>query len=280
MDTLDEGRADGRRRQARTMNEEEMNEEALNTKYLVYCIVPTSGTQSPKGIVGVDGQPVILVSCNGLTAVASSINRGNAAPSIPSLLVYKEVIEAFHRGNTTGGMIPMRYGCMAEDKTHIRSLLRKNRLRYTELLKELSDCVEMGIRILIAECLVPSADSEKPIHHLENRNSKIENPGKTYLAARKTHYQHEERVSKQMEQIVERFRTAFAGLFVEYRAEIPSIARFQSTIDHNRLVSMYFLVPSASLDRFRRVFRQVDTGETEKLLMSGPWPPYNFVEPV
>jgi len=256
-----------------------MNEEALNTKYLVYGIVPTSGTQSPKGIVGVDGQSVFLLSHNGITAVVSRVKRDDAIPSLSRLLAYKGAVEAFHRCNMTGGMIPMRYGCMADDKTHIRSLLRKNRVHYTELLKELAGCVEMGIRILIAECRVQSADSKKFTHQLETRKSKIENPGKAYLAARKTHYLQKEQSSKQMEQFIERFRAIFSGLFVKWKAEVASTGSFPSGSGTSQVVSIYFLVPRDSLDRFRAAFRQAGTGENVKLLMSGPWPPYNFVAP-
>jgi len=264
------------------MNEEEMNEEALNTKYLVYGIVPTSGTQSPKGIVGVDGQSVFLLSHNGITAVVSRVKRDDAIPSLSRLLAYKGAVEAFHRGNMTGGMIPMRYGCMADDKTHIRSLLRKNRVHYTKLLKELAGCVEMGIRVLISECRVRSAECKISATHTPHsslRNPKPDSSGRAYLAARKTHYLQKEQSSKQMEQFIERFRAIFSGLFVKWKAEVASTGSFPSGSGTRQVVSIYFLVPRDSLDRFRAAFRQAGTGENVKLLMSGPWPPYNFVAP-
>jgi hypothetical protein len=270
-----------------------MNKKELNKRYLLYCILRNRGTQSLRGLLGADSQPVFLVSNNGLTAVVSKINRVDTTPRISGILAYKEVIESLHRSPTVRGVIPMRYGCTLDDKTQIYRLLEKNRSHYTALLKELEGCVEMGVLILIADCRLPTDDSKTSIHQLETRNSKLEtrnfqfanrqstidNPGKAYLAARKAHYLQEEKFSKQMVHVVERYRSLFSGLFVKCKTEVPSIDSFQSAIGSRQVLSMYFLVPRDSLERFREVFRKIDSTETVKLLLSGPWPPYNFVQP-
>ena len=46
-----------------------------------------------------------------------------------------------------------------------------------------------------------------------------------------------------------------------------------------RLVSLYFLVPRASVDEFRETARRIDLPSDMKLMVSGPWPPYNFAGP-
>jgi hypothetical protein len=325
-----------------------MNEEELKKGYLVYCIVTNLGTQSHRGLLGVDGQPVFLIPSNGLTAVVSRINRVDTTPSISQLLAHKEVVESFHRNPAVRGVIPMRYGCMVDDQAQILRLLEKHRSHYTALLKEVEGCVEMGVRILISDCgmrnadwglrppapllarrasrpegwgLRPggNADSETPIQQIANpwprpgmpgssngrtdmeqqqkqeniqitshqggRKSPIANPGKAYLAARKAHYAQDERFNNQVAQVIERCRAAFDGLFEKCKAEVPSIVNFQSSIFNrqfsivNIFPSIYYLVPRSSVNRFRQVFRQVNVKECPKLLLSGPWPPYNFVQP-
>jgi hypothetical protein len=37
-------------------------------------------------------------------------------------------------------------------------------------------------------------------------------------------------------------------------------------------------VPRASVESFRRAARHLRPKESVKLLLSGPWPPYNFVD--
>jgi hypothetical protein len=248
---------------------------------VVYCIVGNLGTLSPPGLVGVDGQPVFLISHNGLTAVVSRINRMNDAPSISQLLAYKEVVESLHRSPAVHSIIPMRYGCIADDEERILRLLEKHHPDYTALLKELEGCVEMGIRVLSAECGMRVAECgsyKSGTPHSALRTPHSQTPGRAYLAARKASYAQEEKLNKQVEQCIERCRSAFEGLFKKSKAEVPSIVNRQSSIV-NRFPSMYFLLPGASVDAFRKAFRQLSKNETALFLLSGPWPPYNFVQP-
>jgi hypothetical protein len=61
------------------------------------------------------------------------------------------------------------------------------------------------------------------------------------------------------------------GSFVRHKVEFPSSGR-------SRLLSLYFLVPRDSVGCFRRAARGLHRNESVKLLLSGPWPPYNFVD--
>jgi hypothetical protein len=252
-------------------------------RYLLYCILGSLESQSPIVLVGVDGQPVCLVSNNGLSAAVSRVNEATITPEISRLLAYKQVIETFHNDPAIGGVIPMRYGCVLEERSQVIQILRKRRVKYIALLKELESCVEMGIRILISDCGFRISDST------ENRNSKIENPqwktpGHTYLGARKAYYAQEEKFNKQVEQVTERCCSAFNGLFKKYKTEFPSIANFQFSIFNpqsairNPFPYIYFLVPRNSVDPFRHAFQHLTLKESTKLLLSGPWPPYNFVQ--
>jgi len=230
----------------------------------------------------------------------------------------------------------MRYGCLFEERSQVIQILKKCRVKYISLLKELEGCVEMGIRILIsdfgppwtparslrlgergpsvkrsnadkdlegelgtlgppktglgqglrsAECGQPNGDSEKPIRQIKNQKSKIENPGKAYLSARKAYYAQEEKFNKQVKDVIEQYRTAFSGLFVKCKTEFPSIGNFQFSIRNpqsairNPLSSIYFLVQKGAVDPFRKAFRHIHSNGSARLLLSGPWPPYNFVQP-
>ena len=84
-------------------------------------------------------------------------------------------------------------------------------------------------------------------------------------------YAEKDRRSHEEGRVVERCREAFAGLFVKCRAECPS----SRTPD----VALYFLVKRGAVEPVRLAFRRLERGEPARLLLSGPWPPYNFVAP-
>ena len=142
--------------------------------------------------------------------------------------------------------------------------------------------------------------------------------GRAYLAARKEHYTQEDQLTEEMEKIAQHFRTAFSGLFTKCKTEYPqsliinhqssiinhqsSIPNPQSQIAHrtshipnhqssinnhqskiqnpkSKILSLNFLVPRRSVESFRRTFQEISRKEGMKMLLSGPWPPYNFVLP-
>ncbi len=243
-------------------------------KHLLYCIFNSSDVQRQAALPGVDGQSVFPVAINGISAAVSEIGDAHLAPDIPRAMAYQKVIASFHSDRT---VIPMRYGCVLGGRPQVIQFLNKNARRYESLLKELDGCVEMGIRLMIDDCRLSIED-------LRNPKSKI--TGQAYLAARKAHYAQEDRITAAKTEIITQFRAAFAGLFVKSKVETTGIPHVPSIINNrqspitNPLISLYFLVPGKSIDPFRRVFRHLHSRmETTKLLLSGPWPPYNFVLP-
>ena len=93
--------------------------------------------------------------------------------------------------------------------------------------------------------------------------------GLAYLTARKAHYAHQDRWTNEYRQVADRCREQFTGLYVKYTTEAPS--------PRLPLLSLYFLVPRPAVESFRLAFRQLTESESARLMLSGPWPPYNFV---
>jgi hypothetical protein len=90
-------------------------------------------------------------------------------------------------------------------------------------------------------------------------------PGAAYLAARRL----ELALAQRCDRIVQRLREALAGRFRECIAEMGGAGRIP-------MASLHFLVERGALHAFREAFSRI--AETEAALMlSGPWPPYNFV---
>lgn len=242
-------------------------------RYLLYCIFRSQEPQEPKSLLGVDAQPVFLVAKNGLSAVISGTKYGALTPNIPRILAYKKVIESLHRNHT---VIPMRYGSLLEKELQVLQLLEERGTKFMALLRELEGCVEMGIRVLLSDSGFRISDSATLIRPYPITNPQSSNPGRSFIAARKAHYAREEQSSKETDMVFQRCRAAFSGLFVKCKEEY---SRFNISYisSRNPLHSLYFLVPRKSLESFRQVFRQITFRESAKLLLSGPWPPYNFV---
>ena len=236
--------------------------------YLLYCIFSSTDHQVPEMALGVGGQPVFLIAENGLSAAASQIPQPDLNPGITEIKAYGKVVEAYNSKRT---VIPMRYGCWFKEKSDIIRLLEERHREYEILIEKLIDSVEMGVRIII-----PGADCESS--GTETLQSLPPAAWRAYLEARKAHYAERERFAGENSALIERCRAAFSGLFTQSKWEISPFRDSFSAIN-NQLLSLYFLVPKRSLESFRQAFRPMINQDSARFLLSGPWPPYNFVIP-
>jgi hypothetical protein len=223
-------------------------------KHLLYCIVE-------QGLVEPPTEPeMCVVAGAGLAAVARPIEESIVAPSISTLLAFAKAVEKIHAGQA---VIPLRYGSTLESEAAISRLLGERRQEYEAMFDRLRGMAEMGIRVLCADGRglgprFPAASSLPP--------------GGAYLAGLRNRYHSETSLAPQESQLAGRIGELLAGCFTEQRRESAQAAQ-------GRLLSLYFLTPKTGVERFQNKARQIAAGDGIKLMLSGPWPPYNFASP-
>src|ERR1017187_3143549 len=218
-------------------------------KYLLNCICQQDVVELPQGV------GVRIVTGHGLAAVVSQVEESTRRPGISSLLAFEKVVEAINSRQT---VVPMRYGCLMENEERVVQLLDDHRQEYEALLIRLHGMTEMGIRLL-------GPPSVPPLF------SRPKSPGAAYLASLRNRYQQDTPAGEEI-LLADRIVAALARWFAEQRREM-------SSSDQGRLLSLSFLTQKVHVDQFREAVRNVSTPPGVKLLLSGPWPPYNFVAP-
>lgn len=235
--------------------------------FLVYCIFAAEGETPLPLPVGVDGEPVFLVQAEGLSAAVSRGMAGTLGghPGVPQLLAYEQVVETFDRERA---VLPMRYGCVLPGTAEVRALLHENHQAYGAALRDLEGRTELGIRIALEAGGTDAEDLAEPF------TSPPDSGGRTYLEQRQRYYTAVDRSAQRQKAVGERCRAALSGLFVRCKAEAPTAAH---PLFMRPLLSLYFLVEREKVEPFRQVFQTLDQQVEAKMLLSGPWPPYNFV---
>lgn len=231
--------------------------------YVIYGVVKEPAVVGIS-TTGLHGRDVKFVAAHGLCAAVSEITDPEGAPPVSELLVYCKVVEDLHR---LQAVVPMRYGCFLGGIEEIRNALKERQRQYATLLAQLAGHVEMGLRILLPEkgrCL-------RRLETAQGRDAFYPSAdGRAYLALRKGHYQMQNEILQECQEIIDRYIQSFAGLFTKHRTETD-------TKNGGLVCSLYFLTPEGMVDRFRETFgRTAENGEV-KAMLSGPWPPYNFV---
>jgi hypothetical protein len=153
----------------------------------------------------------------------------------------------------------MRYGCFLESESAIVRLLEDHRDEYQALLSRLEGMSEMGIRLLLKSG--QPGWEEEPVPAAS---------GAAHLAMLRKRHASRGGLTLEERRLAEQISGSLGGFCSGLRAEASSAAE-------GRLLSLYFLTPKTSAENFRDRVRQVPFPEGTKWLLSGPWPPYNFV---
>ena len=220
---------------------------------LVYCVLRDGEFPASCLPQGLNGDAVSLVGEGGLAAAFSPVPDSHAEPSLPRAMAFARVVEAFHQRCTA---LPLRYGCVVEGEPQVAALLRERRAQFLASLGEIEGCVEMSLRVLLPDAARPQPDAPA------NASA-----GRAYLTRRIAHYAAEERRELEAEAAAESIRSRFAGLHERSHAE-----RGAKPLTH----TVHFLVRRGRVEAFRAAFGRLQAESAAKVMLSGPWPPYNF----
>ena len=247
--------------------------------WLLYGIVfagPQHGVEPPPVLPsGVGGAPMRLIETSGLGAAVSGVGPQELTATVRRALAYAGVIEALHARRT---VLPMRYGCVLDQDSDVVELLRAHRGAYEARLWELDGCVEMGVRILAGGLERAGRGDDGPQSAECRRDGSRPFPGTAYLGRRKEMHADRARRAHDAAMSVRWLRAALAGQYLKCNTD-HGPAPGAHSIFRVPLPSVHFLVRRAGVPSFRAAFLRIDLAEQARLLLTGPWPPYNFAVP-
>jgi len=242
--------------------------------FLIYCVLNGRRGPARPSVRGVRNRPVWVLECGGLCAAVSDaepesdsasptgIRQPDCSPAqLDELLAYARAVEAFSRGET---IVPMRYGCCVGTINQVRAWVAGRATELRGLLERLEGCVEMGVRIVPSRASTTrraAAAAALRAAALAPRNA-----GAAYLAARRN----ELALDDWIEQAAQDARIGLCALARECVMETAAPGQ-------RPMVSLYFLVEKARLTALRAAFARIAAAADAAMLLSGPWPPYNFV---
>ncbi len=239
--------------------------------YLVYCIVD-GGRQEPRRKLRFLGYPraSIMVRAAGLGAVVSRKSAADASPDVARLLVYSKIVEWF---NADGAVIPMRYGCIFDALKEVERFLTDHKQQYSQLLQELDGRVEMSARVTLDGLLVPArSNGRRPLKPPAEFARAEAGPGVAYLAQRWASYAIREEWENRRDEIRKSLCSTASGTFVRWTSEYGEQ-------DGRGVLSVHFLVPRERIAAFSEALHCASAPAISSLVVTGPWPAYNFVSP-
>ncbi|PTL36248.1 hypothetical protein CLG94_06225 [Candidatus Methylomirabilis limnetica] len=210
-------------------------------------------------IVGLGRRPVFLVPQGDLAAVVSRSPLTLWPVDEDHLTLHETVLEEVMISRP---VLPARFNTLFRTEDAAIALLNERARPFRSALERVTGKVELGLRVLWE----PPGDSATAV----DQKTSDEGPGTEYLHRRLTEERHRAR-----------FRAAGERLIQELQASFPSLAgesRLQRFPTERLLLTGAYLVERDRVDAFREGVAKIrEEFPRLSFLLTGPWPPYHFV---
>lgn len=246
---------------------------ATDTAWYVYGVVPANAdARAFAHADGVGGRPVELVSARGLSAVVGRVDLDEFGEeplrrNLEDRGWLEQTVRAHDRvlagavGETP--LVPLRFGTVFRDEDGVREMLRERRGELHEALERLRGRVELGVKVLLME--EPQRTESRPT------------TGRDYLLQKQ---RARDAASTSLAETLEQVRALhehLASLADDACVNTPQPPELSGRREP-MLLNAAYLVPTGQQSEFKAVAD--DRGDAHlEVVVTGPWPPYNFVEP-
>lgn len=208
---------------------------------------------------GLGGNPVRLLARGEVAAV---ISRSPLSPwplDEAHLTLHEAVVEEVMGSRP---ILPVRFNTLLRTEEAVIALLDERAQAFQSALERVTGKVEMGLRVLWE----PPDDAEASV----DQETGERGPGTTYLYRRLREERRGARLRARGEQLIQELQAPFLSLAVR--------SWLQRLRTDRLLLTGAYLVERDQVDAFRDgVTKARDEFPRLSFLLTGPWPPYHFV---
>ena len=193
---------------------------------------------------GLGGARLRAVEDDGLAAVYT--RHRSLEPSAALVLPHERVVEALMERGT---VLPLRFGTRLADEQELRDAIASRRQELLDAIDRVRGRVEMGIRAL-------------PVGYLDDETDR--SSGRAYLLGRAVRHHAAEHVARALHDPLATMATASV---ISRRTGQPT------------LLAASYLIDVDTVAKFRARAEELAANlEGIRAFVTGPWPPYNFVD--
>jgi hypothetical protein len=241
----------------------------------VYGVVPAGSQESPAD-KGVDGHPVRLHRHAGVGALVSRLPQDRfSETALKARLEDLDDLEILARAHeavleaamASGAVVPFRLCTIYSSAEPLNAMLEREAPALTAALERLAGSQELGVKAFLGTpAAVTAAGTPES--------------GTEYLSRRRERRDAAESARESAEEVVAEIHARLSE-----RAAAAALSRPQdrrlSGREAEMVLNAAYLVPIEGADAFRRVVEELGREHERdglQLELTGPWPPYHFVE--
>lgn len=258
--------------------------------WYVYCVVASGALNLASLLPGVaDGHHVKLVGEGRLAAVVSQVplsefeeqalreNLNDAKWLERTARSHHRVLEEIRAATT---VVPMRLCRIYRSEHSVRQMLVRELETLTESLVRVRGKTEWGLKIFVEPPVLEGAakDADPDVAKLEAELADA-SPGAAYMRSKQLERLLADATARLADRCVEDVHARLSALAVEARRNPPQ--REGTANSAVMVLDGAYLVDDRAIDEFHACVAELAAGYEPRgcaLQVTGPWPPYNFVE--
>ena len=244
---------------------------------MIYALVSVRGERGEldvllNGIKGISGGHLYAVSANEVAAVVSDIEQSRFQADRAGAIEYAGVIEALSRQFT---LLPMRFGSAMESTEAIHQMLERNYPGIDQNLRQVENKFEFGLKVF--------CDSEKLRTDLMAQ-SRADNPETTLPTSETPNSVYKDWVNKKLkehrlEELLLKHVDSVISILTEQLTQMNAQCKFKKMSSESMIIDAVFLLGKSLKDQLILKIEELQNRYPGlNFILTGPWPPYNFVE--
>jgi len=237
----------------------------LTMKVYAYGVID-SNEKIDEAMKGLNDAPLFNIPYRDIGIVVSDLNTQIQKEDKKSVLKHEEVVEKLM---DTFTVLPMRFLTLFSGKEQVLLMMKNYYDDFIENLDRLREKIEFGVKTIWPGDLIRERITTA---HRKSDNLPLvaSSSGKSFMNEKFENY----KIDKEFEEEADRCIAIVDGFFNRFVAE----KRLEKLKTDNLLLSASYLVDKEKRDDFKKAFEELrGSGGDLKYLLSGPWPPYNFI---
>jgi hypothetical protein len=225
-----------------------------------------------EGMKGVMNEKLFTVASDQIIAVVSHTTSAGLIPDRPNAIKYAGVIEILAQQFT---LCPMRFGSVMETTDAIGKMLERNKEEIQKNLQHVENKVEYGLKIF--------CNSEKLCAELKSKPEAViqlnEKPGSEFKNSIYKEYVNKKLKEHRLEELLLAYVDSVVAQITLKIDRLNAEIKFRKIVKETTIIDAVFLLRKEQeknligiIDDFKNQFPSLN------FVLTGPWPPYNFVE--
>lgn len=223
-----------------------------------------SSLDSPPGI---ENQGVYQINCGSFAPVLSTLlTTGEVNLSKEAIYQHENIVEFFMKHTS---ILPVQFNTLFENEEELVATLKTYNLEIETNLHKVCSCVEMGIKVLVKDSSKKSSNGHSFTKNISKDNM---SKAKQYLLDKFSSH-------KESLYLQEIYKEQGESIYTSLNEYSKLGIKFPIATGSHLILNSAFLILKDSLSSFKNKFQEIKRNNTDfAFLLSGPWPPYNFVD--